>query len=282
MCSVFWEQLRRMATSYNAPAYRSGQVVCSSCASIIRSTPVSQMSRTNSGTRVSTEAATLGERGQQYFQSNHRPTMVLHKAWDGPCFGTQVSGVQVAQVRQGGVKVFLALCDPPLHLRSRALEAWLMLVVGGRWRPLVQSDDGCTVHPHPGCNSEGWDRLDIHSIQKEASEIRVWGHRLLPSAAQPSVLHPHSPRSSSATSTRRRSTGSGTSSGMSTAGASGSTSSASSLTSRCGGDRQYHPRPLPNTVFAQVQPLVQEYRWNSAAAKLCEPRWQAPIEIGDS
>ena len=40
-------------------------------------------------------------------------------------------------------------------------------------------------------------------------------------------------------------------------------------------DGQYYSRPLPKTVFAQVQELVEEYRWNRAAAKLCEPRWEA-------
>ena len=41
-------------------------------------------------------------------------------------------------------------------------------------------------------------------------------------------------------------------------------------------DGQYHSRPLPKMVFAEVQPLVKEHRRNSAAAKLCEPRprWQ--------
>ena len=40
-----------------------------------------------------------------------------------------------------------------------------------------------------------------------------------------------------------------------------------------GGDRQYHSRPLPKTVFAEVLPLVGEQRWNSKAAKICEARW---------
>ena len=40
-----------------------------------------------------------------------------------------------------------------------------------------------------------------------------------------------------------------------------------------GGDRQYHSRPLPKTVFAEVQPLVGEQRWNSKAANICEARW---------
>ena len=46
-------------------------------------------------------------------------------------------------------------------------------------------------------------------------------------------------------------------------------------------DGDYHSRPLPKTVFAEVQPLVQEDRWNSAAAKFCEPRWETQ-PCGDS
>ena len=38
-------------------------------------------------------------------------------------------------------------------------------------------------------------------------------------------------------------------------------------------DGQYYSHPLPKPVFAQVQELVKEHRWNSAAAKLCEPLW---------
>ena len=37
---------------------------------------------------------------------------------------------------------------------------------------------------------------------------------------------------------------------------------------------QYFSRPLPGTVFAQVQELVKQRRWDRAA-KLCEPRWEA-------
>ena len=40
-------------------------------------------------------------------------------------------------------------------------------------------------------------------------------------------------------------------------------------------DGQYYSRPLPKTVFAQVQDLVKEHRWNRVAAKLCELRWEA-------
>ena len=38
------------------------------------------------------------------------------------------------------------------------------------------------------------------------------------------------------------------------------------------GDGQYHSRPLPKTVFAEVQPRVEGDKWNSEAAKLCEPQ----------
>jgi hypothetical protein len=48
------------------------------------------------------------------------------------------------------------------------------------------------------------------------------------------------------------------------------------LTSSIWDDKEklYHSRPLPKTVFRQVQPLVKEERWNLAAAKLCEPQWE--------
>ena len=38
------------------------------------------------------------------------------------------------------------------------------------------------------------------------------------------------------------------------------------------GDGQYHSRPLPKTVFAEVQELIENNRWNRAAATLCKPR----------
>ena len=37
-------------------------------------------------------------------------------------------------------------------------------------------------------------------------------------------------------------------------------------------DGQYHSRPLPKTVFAEVQELIETNRWNRAAATLCKPR----------
>ena len=33
----------------------------------------------------------------------------------------------------------------------------------------------------------------------------------------------------------------------------------------------YFSRPLPKEVFAEVYAMVKDDRWNSAAAKLCEP-----------
>ena len=38
------------------------------------------------------------------------------------------------------------------------------------------------------------------------------------------------------------------------------------------GDWQYVSRPLPKTVFAEVQELIENNRWNRAAATLCKPR----------
>ena len=37
----------------------------------------------------------------------------------------------------------------------------------------------------------------------------------------------------------------------------------------------YYSRPLPKGIFAQVRELVKQSRWNKAAEKLCEPRWEA-------
>ena len=42
---------------------------------------------------------------------------------------------------------------------------------------------------------------------------------------------------------------------------------------------EYYSRPLPKTIFAKVQELVEERRWNKAAAELCEPRWM-PKALG--
>ena len=40
-------------------------------------------------------------------------------------------------------------------------------------------------------------------------------------------------------------------------------------------DGQYYSRPHPKTLFAKVAALVKDDRWNSTAAKLCEPLWEA-------
>ena len=37
-------------------------------------------------------------------------------------------------------------------------------------------------------------------------------------------------------------------------------------------DGHWHSRPLPKTVFAEVQELIEHNRWNRAAATLCKPR----------
>ena len=40
-------------------------------------------------------------------------------------------------------------------------------------------------------------------------------------------------------------------------------------------DGHWHSRPLPKTVFAEVQELIENTRWNRAAATLCKPRREA-------
>ena len=40
-------------------------------------------------------------------------------------------------------------------------------------------------------------------------------------------------------------------------------------------DGHWHSRPLPKTVFAEVQELIENNRWNRAAATLCKPRREA-------
>ena len=40
-------------------------------------------------------------------------------------------------------------------------------------------------------------------------------------------------------------------------------------------DGQYYSRPLPKTVFAEVQELIENNHWNRAAATLCKPRREA-------
>ena len=37
-------------------------------------------------------------------------------------------------------------------------------------------------------------------------------------------------------------------------------------------DGHWHSRPLPKTVFAEVQKLIKVHRWNPEAATLCGPR----------
>ena len=39
---------------------------------------------------------------------------------------------------------------------------------------------------------------------------------------------------------------------------------------------QYHSRPLPQTLYAQVLPLFQNEKWKEAA-NLCEPKWKEPL-----
>ena len=38
----------------------------------------------------------------------------------------------------------------------------------------------------------------------------------------------------------------------------------------------YYSRPLPKSVYEQVQGLVKDYRWCHSAWSLCEPTWDTP------
>jgi len=39
---------------------------------------------------------------------------------------------------------------------------------------------------------------------------------------------------------------------------------------------RYYTRPLPRTVYQEVRELVEDYRWNRTALRLCEPDYHAP------
>ena len=143
---------------------------------------------------------------------------------------------------------------------------------GSSMWPLVQADDACTFHPIQAVTAKN----GVHSFQKEVSEICVgdivfcqvqrsqqyYGHIVL----YVKQSHYHKEPEYWIGNIREH------------------------INGWClrehifgilvdvqvwwRGEGQYLSRPLPKTVFAEVQPLVLENRWNSEAAKLCEPRWE--------
>ena len=147
-------------------------------------------------------------------------------------------------------------------------DVWYRSSGSSMW-PLVQSDDACTFRPIQAVTAKG----GTDTIEKEASEIGVGD--IVFCQVQPSQHHyahivlsvddHHQEPTYWIGNIERRENG------------------------WClrehifgilvhvqqwwGGDRQYHSRPLPKTVFAEVQSLVAERRWNSKAAKICEARW---------
>ena len=133
--------------------------------------------------------------------------------------------------------------------------------------PLVQSNGACTFHPIQALTAKG----GVHSIQKEASEIGVgdivfcqvqpemlyYAHIVL--AVEP-CIYSNQPKYWIGDIQRHR--------------------NGWCFREHIFGvlvdvqvwwEGQYNSRPHPKTLFAEVQPLVNENRWNSAAAKLCEP-----------
>ena len=39
---------------------------------------------------------------------------------------------------------------------------------------------------------------------------------------------------------------------------------------------RYYTRPCPSLVYEEVKTLVEDFRWNPAAQRLCEPEWDRP------
>ena len=132
--------------------------------------------------------------------------------------------------------------------------------------PLVQSNDACLFHPIQAVTAED----GVHAIQKEASEICVgdivfckvqpsqqyYAHIVLSVEEHlgPKYWIGNIERNKNGWCLRQHIFG-------------------ILVDVQERGDGQYHSRPLPKTVFAEVQPLVGEQRWNSKAAKICEARW---------
>ena len=148
--------------------------------------------------------------------------------------------------------------------------------------PLVQSYDGCTFHPVQAVSAKDGIH-SIHSFPKEASEIQVGDVVFCKVQKSDSyfahlVLRINRPKSNYGETTyvignilqhvngwchRRHIFG-----------------ILVDVQKWCPGGKSYYSRPLPRTVYSRVQPLVSPSdRWNREAAKLCEPRWDAPMMV---
>ena len=142
---------------------------------------------------------------------------------------------------------------------------------GNSMWPLVQSDDACTFHPIQAVTAKD----GVHSIQKEASEIGVgdivfcevqrskqyYAHIVLDvqdcyDSQEPKYWIGNIQRHVKGWCHREHIFG-------------------VLVEVQVWSDGQYYSRPHPKKLFAEVAALVKDDRWNSTAAKLCEPLWEA-------
>ena len=142
---------------------------------------------------------------------------------------------------------------------------------GNSMWPLVQSDDGCTLHPIDEVTEE-W---GIHAVQKEAIEIGVGD--IVFCQVQPSLqyyAHIVLDVQTSIWPKREQKYWIGNISGHINGWCLRQHVFGILVHVQKWWKSQYWSRPLPKTVFAQVQPLVKQRRWREAE-KLCEARWPA-------
>ena len=146
---------------------------------------------------------------------------------------------------------------------------------GSSMWPLVQSEDACTFHPIQAVTAKD----GVHSIQKEASEIGVGDivfcevQRSKQYYAHIILVKDYWGRWGGYRNEPKYWIG--------------------NIKGRINGwchrehifgvlvevqvwsDGQYYSRPHPKKLFAEVAALVKDDRWNSTAAKLCQPLWEA-------
>ena len=198
-------------------------------------------------------------------ESPHEASHVLHEDWTVVPGSNQDPEKWARELRRRDARNLLIRqyldAGRSVFYRSSGSSMW----------PLVQSDDACTFHPIQAVTAKD----GIHTIEKEASEIGVGD--IVFCQVQPSQQYyahivlcieqgcnESEPRYGIGNIELRHN---GWCRRKHIFGI------LVDVQQWWGGDRQYHSRPLPKTVFAEVQPLVGEQRWNSKAAKICEARW---------
>ena len=137
--------------------------------------------------------------------------------------------------------------------------------------PLVQSGDACTFHPIQAVTAKD----GVHSIEKEASEIGV-GDIVFCQVQRSQQYHAHFVLEVEDCSGRQEPQyWIGNIRGDIDGWCYREHIFGVLVEVQVWSEGQYYSRPLPKELFAEVQPLVKDDRWNSEAAKLCEPWWGA-------